>query len=104
MDTKRTSPPADWREGRRLRAWELHQQGWSQTHIAQALGVTQGAVSQWLKRGREGGLEALNAHPPKGVTPRLSAEQKAQIPALLVQGTEAYGFRGMCGPPAAWQW
>jgi hypothetical protein len=45
-------------------------------------------------RGREGGLEALNAHPPKGVTPRLSAEQKAQIPALLVKGAEAYGFRG----------
>ena len=42
-------------------------------------------------RGREGGLEALNAHPPTGVTPRLSAEQKAQIPALLVKGAEAYG-------------
>jgi len=28
------------------------------------------------------------------VTPRLSAEQKAHIPALLVQGAEAYGFRG----------
>ncbi len=51
-------------------------------------------MSQWLKRGREGGLEALNAHPPKGVQPRLSPEQKVQIPALLAEGAEAYGFRG----------
>jgi len=39
-------------------------------------------------------VEALDAHPPKGVTPRLSAEQKAQIPELLAKGAEAYGFRG----------
>ena len=51
-------------------------------------------MSQWLKRGRAGGVEALNAHPPTGVKPRLSAEQKAQIPALLAKGAEAYGFRG----------
>ena len=58
MNTKST-PPADWREGRRLRAWELHEQGWSQTSIAQALGVTQGAVSQWLKRAQAGRSTAL---------------------------------------------
>ncbi len=28
----------DWREGRRLRAWELHQQGWKQTAIAPTRG------------------------------------------------------------------
>jgi transposase len=56
--------------------------------------VSEGAVSQWLKRGRAGGVEALKAHPPKGVEPRLSAEQKAQIPALLAKGAQAYGFRG----------
>jgi hypothetical protein len=39
-------------------------------------------------------MEALNAHPPKGVSPRLTAEQKAQIPELLAKGAEAYGFRG----------
>src|SRR5207245_5165039 len=53
-----------------------------------------GAVSHWVKREREGGEEALKAHPPKGVSPRLTAEQKAQIPALLAKGAEAYGFRG----------
>jgi transposase len=85
---------ADWREERRKRAWKLKEQGWQQKDIATALGVSEGAVSQWLKRGREQGVEALNAHPPKGVTPRLTAEQKAQIPDLLAKGAEAYGFRG----------
>ncbi len=58
-----------------------------------ALGVSEGAVSQWLKRGREQGVEALTAHPPTGVTPKLTGEQKAQIPGLLAKGAEAYGFR-----------
>ncbi len=85
---------ADWREERRKRAWKLKDQGWKQKDIATALGVSKGAVSHWLKRGREEGAEALKAHPPKGVVPRLSAEQKAQIPNLLAKGAPAYGFRG----------
>ena len=85
---------ADWREERRKRAWKLKEEGWSQQDIATALGVSEGAVSQWIKRGREGGMEALKAHPPTGVSPRLTVEQKAQIPALLAKGAEAYGFRG----------
>src|SRR5205085_12359509 len=91
---KKEKQREDWKEGRRRRAWELKEQGWRQKDIAAALGVSEGAVSQWLKRGREGGVEALNAHPPKGMTPRLTKEQKAQIPALLAKGAEAYGFRG----------
>ena len=39
-------------------------------------------------------MEALTAHPPNGVSPRLTVEQKAQIPELLAKGAEAYGFRG----------
>ncbi len=85
---------ADWREERRKRAWDLKEQGWQQKQIAVALGVSEGAVSQWLKGGREGGVDALQAHPPKGMTPRLSPEDKAQIPALLARGAEAYGFGG----------
>ena len=48
---------ADWREERRKRAWKLKEQHWKQQDIAKALGVSEGAVSQWLKRGREGGLQ-----------------------------------------------
>jgi transposase len=77
-----------------MRAWKLKEQGWQQKDIAVALGVSEGAVSQWLKRGRAGGVEALKAQPPKGMTPRLTTDQKAQIPALLARGAEAYGFRG----------
>jgi transposase len=84
----------DWLEGRRKRAWELKQQGWKQQDIAAALGVTKGAVIQWLRRAREGGVEALRRHPAKGPTPKLAAEQLAQLPGLLAPGAEAYGYRG----------
>ncbi|HEV2457655.1 MAG TPA: winged helix-turn-helix domain-containing protein [Ktedonobacterales bacterium] len=84
----------DWREGRRRRAWELKQQGWKQQDIAAALAVTAGAVSQWLRRVREQGVEALRRHPAPGRQPRLSAEHLAQLPALLERGPQAYGFRG----------
>src|SRR5581483_10818683 len=79
MTTTKQRPPRDWREGRRLRALELHEQGWTGKAIAAALGVSKSAVSQWLKRGREGGPEALRAQPP-GRAPRLSAEQRAALP------------------------
>jgi transposase len=39
-------------------------------------------------------MKALETHPPQGMTPRLSAEQKEQIPELLAKGAEAYGYRG----------
>src|SRR6185437_8313948 len=92
MNTKTTQ--LDWREGRRQRAWELKQQGWKQQDIAAALGVTSGAVSQWLKRGREQGVEGLRRHPAPGRQSRLSTAQLAQLPALVERGPEAYGFRG----------
>src|SRR5258708_14497285 len=88
-------PKADWREERRKRAWALKQQGWLQKDIAAALGVSAGAVSQWLTRAREAGsVEALARRPPPGRTPRLSQEQRAQIPALLAQGAEGHGVPG----------
>jgi transposase len=83
----------DWLEGRRLRAWELLQQGWSQRRIAEALGVTQGAVSQWLKRVRDaGGVDGLYRRPNKGATPKLTPEQFRLLPSLLEQGPQAFGW------------
>ena len=81
-------------EARRFRAWELKQQGWKQSVIAQALGVTPGAVSQWLKHAREEGSESLRRRPGSGPPPCLSAAQRAQLPQWLARGAEAYGFRG----------
>jgi transposase len=88
----RTTPDA--REARRFRAYELHQSGWTQTAIAGALGVTQGAVSQWLKRAAAGGVEALRAKPVPGAPRHLSNEQLSTLPSLLEKGAEAFGFHG----------
>jgi transposase len=94
MEKILSSQANNWREGRRLRAFELQEQGWKQKEIAQALGVTEGAVSQWMKRAREQGVEGLRHKPPPGATPRLSEDQRAQLPELLAQGAQAHGFRG----------
>jgi transposase len=94
MEKTASSQATNWREGRRLRAWELRQQGWKQQAIAEALGVTQGAVSQWLKRATEGGIEGLRHRKPPGAAPRLTPEQRSQIPLLLAEGAQAFGFRG----------
>ncbi len=82
------------REWRRIRAWELHGEGWSGKEIAAALKVSAGAVSGWLKRGRTGGVEALRRHPAPGPTPKLTAAQRAQLPTILGKGAESYGYVG----------
>jgi transposase len=86
--------PQNWKEARRLQAWHLKQQGWPQRQIAAALGVSEAAVSQWVRRGRDGGPQALRHRPAAGAPRRLAAEQLARLPALLHRGPEAYGFRG----------
>ena len=98
MEKTLSSQATNWREGRRLRALELtlelKEQGWKQSQIADALGVSEGAVSQWMKRVREEGVEGLRHKPPPGATPRLSEDERAKLPELLAQGAEAHGFRG----------
>lgn len=92
--SKTTPLPKDWREGRRLRAWEWYQQGWKQKDIAAALGVTAGAVSQGITKGKNLGAEALRHRPSPGAPPKLRPEQLAQLPGLLARGAEAFGFGG----------
>jgi hypothetical protein len=88
-----------WGEGRRLRAWELKQQGWPQRAIARALGVTEGAVSQWCTRAREQGAAALRPRPAPGPTPKLPPAQLRLVrPTQRVDGAggateEAVGLR-----------
>ena len=83
-----------WKETRRLQAYALKQKGWEQTAIAEALGVTAGAVSQWIHTVNEQDVTALLARPHTGRPPELTGAQKNQIPDLLSHGAEAYGFRG----------
>jgi transposase len=82
----------DWREERRFRAWSLKQAGWKQKDIAQALGVSEAAVSLWLTRGREQGVATLKSHPGPGPQPRLTAAQREQLRTMLAQGAPAFGY------------
>ena len=94
MDKTKTEQPNDWREARRWRAWELYQKGWKQAAIAEALGVTRGAVSQWITKAKTDGREALRSRKGGGPKPRLSANQLNQLGRLLAKGAEHFGFRG----------
>lgn len=98
MDNSLSREATHWREGRRSRAWELKKkEGWSQQQqqqIADALGLSKGAVSLWMKRARRGGVEALKRRIAPGATPRLSEKQRQKLPELLARGAEAHGFRG----------
>lgn len=99
-----------WKEQRRLRAYALKQQGWRQNDIASALGVSKGAVSQWLTRADRFGQSALQASPHPGRPPELMVDQKYLLPDLLSHGAEAYGFRGdvwtcpRIGKVIEWEW
>jgi transposase len=91
MNKTLSSQASDRREGRRLRAYELKNKAGER---AEALGITEGAVSQWMKRAKEEGVEGLKHKPPPGAPPRLSEEERERLPELLAQGALAHGFRG----------
>src|SRR5512133_3000209 len=92
MKTPASVQELDQRETRRMQAYELAQVGWKQKDIARVLGVTKGAVSQWMKRAREGGVEALRRHPAPGAARRLSQAQMQHLPEFLGHGAMAYGY------------
>ena len=85
--------PSDRREALRLRAWELKQSGWKQKDIASSLGVSQTAVSNWIRRAHRGGTISLRTRHSPGAPPRLNKEQKITLINLLEQGPSARGFR-----------
>lgn len=68
-------------EGCRLGAGELKQQGSKQRKIADALRISKEAVSQGMRRGREGGVEGWIA---SAATLRLDTEQQARLRGLDV--------------------
>ena len=82
------------REFRRLRAVELFETGIKPIRIAQMLGVTRGAVSQWLKKYREQGKAALCYKKYSRKSCRLSPEQHEELVRMLKSGAEKYGYQG----------
>jgi transposase len=91
--------PTNGKAARRFQAWQQQPQGWAQRQLAEALGVSEAAVSPWMRRAREGGPEALRHQPPPGAPRRLPADLLARLPALWHRGAAASGFRGQ-----VWTW
>lgn len=91
---KHSSKSKNVGEYRRLRAVELHQAGKRQCEIAEILGVTKGAVSQWLKKYRDQGIESLcyrKIPRRKGI---LTENQVQHIVGIILDSPENYGFSG----------
>jgi transposase len=84
----------DWREARRKRAFELAEQGWTQRAIAQALGVSEAAISQWFAIRESSANDNWRSRPRGHRNAALSSAQLKQLPDRLSHGAEAYGFRG----------
>ena len=72
----------------------MHQQSYPQQAITEALGLTQGAVSQIVARAHVGGVEALQDHKPQNTKPRLTTDQKADSVTTLYQNAAVYGYQG----------
>ncbi len=94
METTNRTGIKNWREYRRKRAWEMHQQGYKQQAIADALGLTQSGVSHIIRRAKEGGESALDHHSSPGAPRRLQDEQRQQLLHELAKGAEAHGYAG----------
>jgi transposase len=93
--TRQRGLTASAEEWRRRRAIALRENGWTLSAIAEALGVTAGAVSQWLKVRREKGEPGLaSARNHTGRRPKLSQEQITRLLTLLEAGAEELGQVG----------
>lgn len=89
MEKRGTKPE---REARRFRAVAMLAEGRGVCDVAQVVGVTPGAVSQWKTAFEERGEEGLRSKPHPGGQFKLPPERRAKLPNLLLKGPEAFGF------------
>ena len=79
-------------EARRLAALPRLQHGESLSSIARQLGVSRQAVFVWARQLRRRGEAGLRRRPRPGRPTKLARARLAQLPRLLAEGAEAYGF------------
>lgn len=89
--------PGDWREARRQRALELADAGWKGARIAEALGVSKGAVSQWLsRREAQGRMPSKPSHEQDG-PPQVDPRAVGDDSQHAIPGRGSLGFSGATG-------
>jgi transposase len=79
-------------EARRMAALPRLQRGDSLSSIARQLGVSRQAVFVWARQWRRRGETGLRRRPRPGRPTKLARARLAQLPRLLAQRAEAYGF------------
>ena len=89
-------------EARRRRAIELLVSGESLSSVARAVDASVSSVHRWYQAYQAEGLKGLSPRPTPGRPPKLARAQLAQLPRLVVQGAEAYGFPTPVWTPSAW--
>ena len=85
--------PSDY-EAFRKRCVEMKEAGWRQKDISIALGLTEGWVSQTIKKYLESGAPGLVARKATGAPPRLAADQLEKLVEELKRGAQHHGFSG----------
>jgi len=84
-------------EKRRLKAAELFDKGQTRAEVRRKLNISPQSASRWYASWKAGGKDSLRKAGRAGRLPRLSAEQKDQVKAALLEGPEAHGYRILDG-------
>ena len=78
----------DGATARRILALALVMEGSSRSAAARSCGMDRQTLRDWVHRYNEGGIPALADQPHRGRPPLLSAEQMAELKALVLKGPE----------------
>ena len=78
-------------EKRRMKAVRLFEQGKGASEVACLLQVRRQSAHDWQKRWRAGGVDALRSRGAAGPKARLTAAQREELTAALVEGPQAQG-------------
>lgn len=79
-------------ERRRVRALALLKEGLLPVEVARRVGVDRRSVRRWKKAAFRRGVAGVRAKPAPGRPPKLNAEHKRRLEALLLEGAQAAGF------------